>query len=224
MRSRCSPDREQKGKDTFFFDFGGRFLNRWCSIQPCAFSLRHLQLSWRPGNLFYLFTPVKSMPKSPHGVANLGLQTCMQPDVLQHTPASTTCMLIYANHRVGDFYCRFEVRTNATAIVTLVKRIIFLLFWERRRDRQRALRDLTCSFGGLVATIDEAYQCMAVKAAVRCLLLTANAADNKHHALAKSPSIFETNTQKTDRRHPTPFPNTNEVECMPATSLHDLLQ
>ena len=30
--------------------------------------------------------------------------------------------------------------------------------------------------------IDEAYQCMAVKAAVRFLLLTANAADNKHLA------------------------------------------
>ena len=53
--------------------------------------------------------------------------------------------------------------------------------------------------------------------------LTTNAADNKHHAVAKSLSMFETSTQKTDRRHPTPFPNTNEVECMPATSLHDLL-
>ena len=31
MRSRCSRDREQEGKDTFFFDFGGRLLNRWCS-------------------------------------------------------------------------------------------------------------------------------------------------------------------------------------------------
>ena len=48
-------------------------------------------------------------------------------------------------------------------------------------------------------------------------------ADNKHHAHAKSLSMFETTTQKTDRRRPTPFPNTNEVECMPATSLHDLL-
>ena len=52
---------------------------------------------------------------------------------------------------------------------------------------------------------------LAVKAAVRCLLLTANAADNKHHALAKSRSMFETSTQKTDRRHPTPFPNTNDA-------------
>ena len=105
--------------------------------------------------------------------------------------------------------------------MSLVKRILFRLFWERRRNHQRALRDLTCGF--LVATIDEAYQLLAVKAAVRCLLLTTNAADNKHHALAKSLSMFETSTQKTDRRHPTPFPNTNEVECMPATSLHDLL-
>ena len=29
--------------------------------------------------------------------------------------------------------------------------------------------------------------------------------------------------EKTNRRHPTPFPNTNEVECMSATSLQDLL-
>ena len=29
MCSRCSPDREQEDKDTFFFfDFGGRFLDR----------------------------------------------------------------------------------------------------------------------------------------------------------------------------------------------------
>ena len=90
----------------------------------------------------------------------------------------------------------------------------------------RALRDLTfthCSFGGLVQRDDRRSISLAVKAAVRCLLLTANAADNKHYSLAKSLSMFETSTQKTDRRHPTPFPNTNEVECMPATSLHDLL-
>ena len=63
----------------------------------------------------------------------------------------------------------------------------------------------------------------AVKAAVLCLLLTTNETDNEHHALAKSPSLFETSSQETNRRHPTPFPNTNEVEFMPATSLHDLL-
>ena len=64
--------------------------------------------------------------------------------------------LVYADHWDGDFYCRLEVRTNATAIVSLVKRILFLLFRERRRNRQRALCDLTCGF--LVPTIDEAYQ------------------------------------------------------------------
>ena len=68
--------------------------------------------------------------------------------------------------------------------MSLVKRIIFLLFCESQRSSQRALRDLTCSFGSLVPTIDEAYQCMAVKAAVRCLLLTANADDNKHQLKA----------------------------------------
>ena len=37
MRSRCSPVREQEGKDTFFFDFGGRFLDRWCSFSLVPF-------------------------------------------------------------------------------------------------------------------------------------------------------------------------------------------
>ena len=37
MRSRCSPDHEQEGKDTFFFDFGGRFLDRWCSFSLVLF-------------------------------------------------------------------------------------------------------------------------------------------------------------------------------------------
>ena len=109
--------------------------------------------------------------------------------------------------------------------MSLVKRILFLLFWERRRNRQSSSRSYlsTCSFGGLVRRDDRRSIKLAVKAAVRCLLLAGNAADNKHHSLAKSLSMKETSTQKTDRRHPTPFPNTNEVECMPATSLHDLL-
>ena len=47
-------------------------------------------------------------------------------------------------------------RTPRTAVVSLVKRILFLLSWEWRRNRQRALRDLTCGF--LVVTIDVAYQ------------------------------------------------------------------
>ena len=42
MRSRCSPDREQEGRDAFFFDFGGRFLDRWCSSSLGVFFLRHL--------------------------------------------------------------------------------------------------------------------------------------------------------------------------------------
>ena len=104
--------------------------------------------------------------------------------------------------------------------VALVKRVLFLLFWERRRTRQRAQCNIPSWL--LAAMIDKAYQFLAGKMAVRCLLLTANAADNKHHAPAISISMFETDTRKANRRHPTPFPNTNEVECMPATSLHDL--
>ena len=59
---------------------------------------------------------------------------------------------VYANPRVCDFYCRLEARTNATAIVLLVKNSFpFVL--------GTALRDLSCSFGGLrVTTIGEACE------------------------------------------------------------------
>ena len=33
----------------------------------------------------------------------------MELDVSQHTPACITCMYIYANHTVGDFYCNIVV-------------------------------------------------------------------------------------------------------------------
>ena len=108
--------------------------------------------------------------------------------------------------------------------MTLVKIKEFLSFCSGNGGGiARALRDLTCSFDGLVRRDDRRSIRLAVKAAVRCLLLTANAADNKHHSLAKSLSMFETSAQKTNWRHPTSLPNTNEVECMLATSLHDLL-
>ena len=94
---------------------------------------------------------------------------------------------------------------------------LFRLFWERelftilpavpRRDERRSI-PLTGSEG-----------------VVRCLLLTANAADKKKNTTLspKAYQCFETSTQKTDRRHTTPFPNTNEAEGMPTTSLHNLL-
>ena len=158
--------------------------------QPCAFFLRHLQLSRRPGNLFYLFSNTSQKPAKKAPVvyvpwsSNMLAAWCLACSTRQ--PASPACrlQLIYANHWDGDFYCRFEVRTNATVVVSLLKRNLFLLFWERRRNHQRALRDLTGSF--LVTTIDEAHQWLAVTTAVRCLLLTTNAANIKHHALAKS--------------------------------------
>ena len=99
MRSRCSPDCEQEGKDTFFFDFGGRFLDRWCSS---SFVLLPSAIYSCQGDLATCFTCLhqsEASQKSPRGVANLGLKaclkTCMQPDVLQHTPACITCMYQY---------------------------------------------------------------------------------------------------------------------------------
>ena len=153
-----------------------------------------------------------------HACSMCSLAWCL----MQHTPVCITCRHSRSTQITGMVTSIVVlVRTTATAIVSLVKRILFLLFWKRQQNRQRALRDFTC--GLLVVTMDEAYQWLVVKAAVRCLLLTTNEAGNKHHTLAKSLLMFETSTQKTNRRHTSPFPNTNEVECMPATSLHDLL-
>ena len=106
--------------------------------------------------------------------------------------------------------------------MSLVKRILFLLLWERRRNRQSSSRSYLQLRRPCPARRSTKHK-TGSEAAVRCLLLAGNAADNKYHSLAKSLSMKETSTQKTDRRHPIPFPNTNEVECMPATSLHDLL-
>ena len=81
-------------KDTFFFDLGGRLLDRWCSSSLALFFLRHLQLSRRPGNLFYQFTPGKTSQKSPHGVRTMGLafKHACSLSYMQHTPACITCM------------------------------------------------------------------------------------------------------------------------------------
>ena len=84
MRSRCSPDREQEGKDTFFFDFGGRFLDRWCSFSLVLFPSTIYSCQGDLATCFTCLHQSKASQKSPRGVANLGLQTCMQPDVLQH--------------------------------------------------------------------------------------------------------------------------------------------
>ena len=141
MRSRCSPDREQEGKDTFFFDFGGRFLDRWCSSSLVLFPSAIYSCQGDLETCFTCLHQSKASQNSPRGVANLRALAFKHAfSLMSCTPACITCMQIYANQRVCDFYCRFEARTNATAIVTLVKRILFLLFWERRRSRQSSSR------------------------------------------------------------------------------------
>ena len=93
MRSRCSPDREQEGKDTFFFDFGGRFLDRWCSFSLVLFPSAIYSCQGDLATCFTCLHQSKASQNNPRGVANLGLQTCMQPDVLQHAtePVSPAC-------------------------------------------------------------------------------------------------------------------------------------
>ena len=65
MRSHCSPDREQEGKDTFFFDFGVWFLDRWCSSSLVLFPSAIYSCQGDLATCFTLFTPVKSKPKKP---------------------------------------------------------------------------------------------------------------------------------------------------------------
>ena len=89
MRSRCSPDREQEGKDTFFFDFGGRFLDCWCSSSLVLFPSAIYSCQGDLETCFTCLHQSKASQNSPRGVANLvpaglGLQTCIQPDDLQH--------------------------------------------------------------------------------------------------------------------------------------------
>ena len=81
IRSRCSPDCEQEGKDTFFFEFGGRFLDRWCSSSLVFFPYAIYSCQRDLAKCFTCLHQSKASQKSPRGVANLGLQTCMQPDV-----------------------------------------------------------------------------------------------------------------------------------------------
>ena len=93
--------------------------------------------TWQP--VLPVYTSQKQAKNNPRGVANLGLQTCMQPDVLQH--ASLYHLHVDLRKPQGCWLLlSFWVRTNATAIVSLVKRILFLLFWERRRNRHSSSR------------------------------------------------------------------------------------
>ena len=96
MRSRCSPDREQEGKDTFFFDFGGRFLDRWCSFSLVLFPSAIYSCQGDLETCFTCLHQSKASQKSPRGVANLGLQTCMQQlhaawCLAARQPASPAC-------------------------------------------------------------------------------------------------------------------------------------
>ena len=139
-------------------------------IQPWVFSLRNLQLSRRPGNLFYLFTPVKGKPKKP--------TWCCKP-----WPSNMHAAWCLAACQPASPACR------STQTIGLVTSIVVLRF-QRTPPRlchswkelfsfcsgnscgmARALGDLTCSFSGLVTTIDEAQDWQwRRRYAVRCWL------------------------------------------------------
>ena len=103
--------------------------------------------------------------------------------------------------------------------MALVKRILFVLFWERRRNRQKVSRDLTCGF--LVSTIDEAYQWLAVKGTVSAANYECSRQLTPRSR--QKPIDVWTKHKEDESKTPHSLPQHNEVECMPATSLHVLL-
>ena len=112
-------------------------------IQPCAFFLRHLQLSRRPGNLFYLVTPVKSKPKSAHGVRTLAFKhACGLMSCSTRQPASSACRSTQITGMVTSIVVLRFARTPPPLCHSWKE--FFAFVWERRRNRQRALRDLAC--------------------------------------------------------------------------------
>ena len=141
MRSRCSPDHEQEGKDAFFFNFGGRFLNRWCSSSLVLFPSAIYSCQGDLATCFTCLHQSKASQNSARGVAKRRTLAFKHPSSLMSCSMHLHHLHVDLRmHRVCDFFCHFEVRTNATAVVSFVKRILFLLFLERRRNRQSSLR------------------------------------------------------------------------------------
>ena len=177
-------------------------------IQPCAFFLRHLQLSRRPGNLFYLFTPVKLKPKSPRGVRTMSMafETRMQPSLILHAAHISLHHLYVHVEQVTGMVTSIVVLRFARTPPPLChswKEFFSFCSWNGGGIARELFAVLPAASSSRRST--KAHQWLAVKAAVWCLLLTTNTADNKDHTLAKSLSMFETSTQKTNRRHPTPL-------------------
>ena len=75
-------------------------------IQPCAF-FRHLQLSRRPGNLFYLFTPIKTSQKAHMvcgpvmGLAFRHMKHACSLSCSTHQPASPACTVVDLRRSLG---------------------------------------------------------------------------------------------------------------------------
>ena len=114
-------------------------------VQPCAFSSAIYSCLGDLATCFTCLHQSKQAKKSPRGVRTMahgpGLQTCMQPvlHAAHAMPACITCM--HSSTRST------QITGMVTSIVvfrfaqtppplSLVKRILFLLFWERRRNRQ----------------------------------------------------------------------------------------
>ena len=80
-------------KDTFFFDFGGRLLDRWCSTSLALFSSAIYSCQ---GDLATCFTCLhqSKQAKNPRGVRTMGLafKHACSLSCMQHTPACITCM------------------------------------------------------------------------------------------------------------------------------------
>ena len=219
-RTRCSPDCVQEGKDTlsFFFNFGSRFLDRWCSSSLVLFFSAIYSCQGDLATCVTCLYQSEASQKCPRRAANRGLRTCMQPDRSCSTrqPASPACRSTQTTGLVTSIVVLRFGRTPLPLCHSW-KELFSFCSWNGGEIARELFAILPAASAASSRRSTKHTSVPAVKAAVRCLLLTANAADNKHHPLAKSRSMFETSTQKSDRRHPTPFPNTNEVECMPCS-------
>ena len=215
-------------KDTFFFDFGGRLLDRWCSSSLVLFSSAIYSCL---GDLATCFTCLQQskQAKKAHVVCEpWAWPSNMHAACLAcstHQPASPACT-VDLRRSLGWWLLlsSWGSHERHRHCVTREKNSFPFVLGTAAESPESSLRSYVPAASSSRRSTKHIYgQWLAVKSAVRCLLLTTNEAGNKHHALAKSPLLFETSSQKTNRRHPTPFPNTNEVECMLATGLHDLL-
>ena len=125
-------------RDTFFVHFSSRLLDRWCSfslaIFPPPFTL--IKETWKP--VFPLYTSQKQTEKA-HVLyepwpSNMHAAWCRALSACQ--PASPANTVELRKSLGWWLLLSFRGPHKRHAVVLLVEKIRFLLFWERRQNRQ----------------------------------------------------------------------------------------